>query len=121
MKNERLKKTAKEEIEEKVEENLEEGQIKKKRISVFRSSLFNKTYATNLLVTNTDVDFRIELFNEKFETEKGWAYHSDGLVILTREAAKKLLITLDEKIKSYEKEKGEIKLNEERMDVEFLI
>ncbi len=121
MSNKRVKETTKEEIERKIEENPEEGQIKKKRISVFRSPLFNKTYATNLLVTTTDTDFRIELFNEKFETEKGWAYQSDGLVILNREAAKKLLITLDEKIKSYEKEKGEIKLNEERMDIEFLI
>jgi len=98
-----------------------ESQPEKKQISVFRSSLFNKTYATNLILTTTDVDFRIELFNEKFKIENGWAYHSDGLVILTRVAAKKLLLTLDEKIKSYEQKNGEIKIDEERMDVDYLI
>ncbi len=96
-----------------------ESQPEKKGISVFRSSLFGKTYATNVIVTSTDVDFRIELFNEKFKIENGWAYHSDGLVILTRIAAKKLLLTLDEKIKSYEQKNGEIKVEEERMDVQY--
>ncbi len=98
-----------------------EGRVEGERISVFRSSLFSKTYATNVTVTLTDIDFRLELFNEKFKIEDGWAYHSDGLVILTREAAKKLLIALDEKIKSYEKENGEIKINKERMEVQYLI
>ncbi len=93
----------------------------KKKISIFRSSLFNKTYATNVIVTSTDVDFRLELFNEKFKTEDGWAYHSDGLLILTRAAAKKLLVTLDEKIKSFEKENGEIKVDEERMEVQYSV
>lgn len=96
-----------------------ESQPENKGISVFRSSLFGKTYATNVIVTSTDVDFRIELFNEKFKIENGWAYHSDGLVILTRIAAKKLLLTLDEKIKSYEQKNGEIKVEEERMDVQY--
>ncbi|MCX9011948.1 MAG: DUF3467 domain-containing protein [Candidatus Methanoperedens sp.] len=109
------------ENEEGVQESIEGEQIEKKRISVFRSSLFNKIYATNVVLTSTDVDIRLELFNEKFKIENGWAYHSDGLVILTREAAKKLLITLEEKIKSYEKENGEIKVNEDRMEVQYSI
>ncbi len=98
-----------------------ESQPKKKKISIFRSSLFNKTYVTNVIVTSTDVDFRLELFNEKFKIEDGWAYHSDGLLILTRAAAKKLLVTLDEKIKSFEKENGEIKVDEDRMEVQYSI
>jgi wobble nucleotide-excising tRNase len=98
-----------------------ESQPKKKKISIFRSSLFNKTYVTNVIVTSTDVDFRLELFNEKFKIEDGWAYHSDGLLILTRAAAKKLLVTLEEKIKSFEKENGEIKVDEERMEVQYSI
>lgn len=110
-----------EETDEKTTEITENRQPEKKRISVFRSSLFNKTYATNVVITSTDVDFRIELFNEKFKIENGWAYHSDGLVILTRVAAKKLLLTLDEKIKLYEKENGEIKVEEERMEVQYSI
>jgi wobble nucleotide-excising tRNase len=95
--------------------------IDKKRISVFRSTLFNKIYATNVNITSTDVDFRVELFNEKFKIETGWVYQSDGLLILTKTAAKKLLITLDEKIKSYEKENGEIKVEDERMEIQYSI
>jgi hypothetical protein len=98
-----------------------ESQPEKKRISIFRSSLFGKTYATNVIVTSTDEDFRLELFNEKFKIEDGWAYHSDGLVILTRQAAKKLLLTLTEKIKSYENEKGEIEVDKERMEIQYSI
>lgn len=85
------------------------------QFSIFRSQLFTKIYATNVQLSNTDVDFRIELFNEKFQVEDGWAFHSDGLVILSREAAKKLLLMLDKEIKDYEKEKGEIKVSDERM------
>ena len=95
--------------------------IDKKRISVFRSTLFNKIYATNVNITSTDVDFRVELFNEKFKIETGWVYQSDGLLILTKTAAKKLLITLDEKIKSYEKENGEIKVEDEGMELQYSI
>lgn len=109
------------EIDEKATEITEKGQPEKKRISIFRSSLFNKIYATNVVVTSSDVDFRLELFNEKFKVENGWAYNSDGLIMLTKAAAKKLLITLDEKIKIYEKENGEIKVDEDRMEVQYSI
>ena len=50
-----------------------ESRPEKKKVSIFRSSLFNKTYATNVMVTSTDVDFRLELFNEKFKIDDGWA------------------------------------------------
>ncbi|MDY6931978.1 MAG: DUF3467 domain-containing protein [Halobacteriota archaeon] len=96
-------------MSEKSNEELEQ------QFSVIRSHLFTKIYATNVQLSNTDVDFRIELFNEKFQVEDGWAFHSDGLVILSREAAKKLLLMLDKEIKDYEKEKGEIKVSDERM------
>ena len=48
-------------------------------------------------------------------------HHSDGLLILTREAAKKLLVALEKKIKSFEKENGEIKVDEERMETQYSI
>ncbi|VVB88571.1 Uncharacterised protein [uncultured archaeon] len=120
MKNE-IGKNTEEETGAKVDENFKEEKIEMKRISVFRSSLFSKIYATNVIITSTDVDFRLELFNEKFKIDDVWAYHSDGLVILTRVAAKKLLITLDEKIKSYENENGEIKVDDDRMEVQYSI
>ncbi|WP_269850071.1 hypothetical protein [Methanosarcina horonobensis] len=43
----------------------EEEPEKKNKISVYRTPLFTKLYATNLRVSPTDVDFRIEFFNEK--------------------------------------------------------
>ncbi|MCD4843117.1 MAG: DUF3467 domain-containing protein [Methanosarcinales archaeon] len=91
------------------------------QISVFRTALFTKIYATNVQLSNTEIDFRIELFNEKFQVEDGWAFHSDGLVILTKEAAKKLLINLDKELKAYEKEYGEIKVSDERMEMQYLL
>ncbi len=96
-------------------------EVEESHISVFRSSIFTKIYATNVILSQTDFDLRIELFNEKFQVEDGWAYHSDGLMILTPGAAKKLLIDLQKTISSFEKEKGEIKISDERMKLQYLI
>ncbi|AKB42792.1 DUF3467 domain-containing protein [Methanosarcina vacuolata] len=90
-----------------------------KQVSIARTPIFRKIYATNLNVTSTDSDFRIELFNEKFETDDRVLFHSDGLVILTNQAAKKLLENLSEKIDEYEKENGEILVDENRMKVDL--
>ena len=91
------------------------------QISVFRTSLFTKIYATNVQLSKTDVDFRIELFNEKFQVEDNWAFHSDGLVILTREAAKKLLLNLDKELKAYERKYGEIEVSDDRMKMQYIL
>ena len=91
------------------------------QISVFRTSLFTKIYATNVQLSKTDVDFRIELFNEKFQVEDNWAFHSDGLVILTREAAKKLFINLDKELKAYEKKYGDIEVSDDRMKMQYIL
>lgn len=88
---------------------------------ITRTPSFIKIYATNDFVTTTDSDFRIELFNEKFKTEDGWVYQSEALVILTRQAAKKLLLSLEDKIKTYEKEHEEIKIDEDRGKLQYLI
>jgi len=95
----------------------EGSENEKKHMSIVRTPLFHKSYATNVSVTKTDSDFRIELFNEKFESEDGWVYHSDGLVILTTQAAKILLTTLSEKIDEYEGENGEIVIYEDRKNI----
>ncbi|MCK4798156.1 MAG: DUF3467 domain-containing protein [Spirochaetes bacterium] len=99
--------------------NIEKQEKTTSVASVYRTSLFTKIYSTNVQLSKTDVDFRIELFNEKFKIEDGWAFHSDGLVILTKEAAKKLLIILDKEIKAYEKEQGEIKVDDGRMELQY--
>ena len=84
-----------------------------KEFQVQRTISFNKIYATNLIGYWTEFDFRIELFNEKInaatkEGKEEWTFISEGLVIMTPLAAKKLNKLLTEKIKEYESEKGEI-------------
>jgi hypothetical protein len=107
-----------EENQEEVKEECEEEKTKTNRI--YRTILFSKIYTTNMRVFQTDADIRIELFNEKRETEDEVIYYSDGLVILTPEAAKKLSTELKGMIEKYESENGEIKRRECRMDNEFI-
>lgn len=90
-----------------------------KIVTIARTPIFKKIYATNINVTKTDSDFRIELFNEKFETEDRVIFHSDGLIILTNQAAKKLLGNLSEKIEEYENENGEIIVDDVRVNVDL--
>lgn len=94
-----------------------------KAFSVVRNPNFRKHYATNVLVYPSDVDFRVELMNEKFEAKKESEeeeeetideYVSDALVTLTPEATKKLVLRLEEAIDSYEEKFGEIKISPER-------
>lgn len=89
--------------------------------SVMRARTFTKQYATNSHVTITDSDIRIELFNEKFQTEQGWLVQSEAMVILSKEAAKKLAIELADRINEYEKDHGEIAVSADRMEFNYLI
>lgn len=95
--------------------------IEEQKLIITRTPTFIKIYATNDFVTATDSDFRIELFNEKFKTEEGWVYQSEAMVMLTHQAAKKLLISLEDKIKSFEEKNGEIKIDEDRGKLQYLI
>ncbi|MCM1566344.1 MAG: DUF3467 domain-containing protein [Dehalobacter sp.] len=90
-------------------------------MGISRPPSFCKIYATNVLVTTTDQDFRVELFNEKFKTNEGWVFQSEELVILTRQAAKQLQVMLNEKIKEYESQFGEIPVNEDRGKIRYLL
>lgn len=96
-----------------VEEKAEQAEI----ISISRTPIFGRTYATNVLVSMTDSDFRVELLNEKFKTKEGWSYQSDHMVMLTKQAAKKLLLDLEKQISAYEDENGEIEVSDERQRV----
>ena len=102
------------------EQMIQEKNVPEK-YSIVRPPTFKKQYATNAFVTMTDSDLRIELFNEKFKTENGWVYQSEEMLILTKEAAKKLSRLLEEKIRQYEKDNGEIKVSDERMQFNYLI
>lgn len=105
--------------EQEKEEIVKEETIEKNKISVYRTPLFTKLYATNLRVSPTDVDFRIEFFNEKVETKEGIAFYSDGVAMLTPEAAKKLSLELKKAIEKYEIENGEISIKEGRSNCEY--
>ncbi len=86
--------------------------------SITRGHSFQKIYSTNLIGGGTEYDFRFELFNEKirFSPEDKWSYISDAMVILTPQAAKKLKGLLEDYLKKYEKEKGEISVNPSNID-----
>lgn len=103
-----------EECAQEMEEDAQEIEEKTKKNRILRTPLFTKLYSTNLTVFKTNVDIRIEFFNEKGETEDNIIFYSDGLAMLTMEAAKKLSIELGKVIEEYENEKGEIKINEDR-------
>lgn len=86
---------------------------------ILRVPNFRKYYATNVYVYSTDIDFRVEVLNEKFPAEereesKTDEYVSDALLILTPEAAKKLRDKLDEQIKSFEEKMGKIEVSPSR-------
>ena len=83
----------------------EEEEIK----HVQRPVTFHKIYATNVSGEWTEYDYRIELFNEKMKVEESeeWSYISEGMIILTPNAVKKLKNILDEAVKEYEENKGD--------------
>lgn len=79
------------------------------RPAIRRAPSFFKVYATNVLPSATREDFRVELFNERFKAGEGWVYQSEGLLLLTRGAAKKLAVELSRLVEACEAEHGEIK------------
>ena len=60
-----------------------------------------------------------ETYPEKFESEEETVFYSDGIAMLTPEAAKKLMVELTRVVEKYELENGEILVREERKNCEF--
>ncbi len=83
-------------------------------LPIFRSPQFMKYYATNFRGGMTEVDFRLELCNEKLEVDKGWELITDALVIMTPECAKRLNQFLTEALDLFEKQHGEIEIKEHK-------
>lgn len=73
-----------------------------------RSPDYRKYYATNVMVEESEDDVRVDLFNEKVETDHGLHFISDASVILTPQAAKILLDSLRSAISEFERKKGPI-------------
>jgi hypothetical protein len=65
-------------------------------VSIMRSSDFTKTYATNVLFEETDIDVRLHLFNEVFTDGGKKALLEDAMVILTKEAMEILKLQIRE-------------------------
>jgi len=59
-----------------------------------------------------DEDFRVGLPDEKFRMGEGLSFQSKGIFTLTRQEAKQLRDMLDEKIREYESQHGEIIIDE---------
>lgn len=83
---------------------------KNEKALVLRSHDYKKLYVTNLIAGKTNYDFRVQVFNEKIriEEEKRWAFVSDGLIIFTPQAAKKLSRDLQSYVSEFEKNNGAI-------------
>lgn len=84
---------------------------------VLRSHDFKKLYITNFISGPTRYDFRVQTFNERVKLEDGkkTAFISDGLLIFTPQAAKKLSSVIQSYISQYEKEHGTIE-NPEKIE-----
>ncbi len=92
-----------------------ENQQEPEELNLARDLRYQKIYGTNVLCYSTDVDIRIEIMNEKIPDREGnWVYMSEGLVILTPQAAKVLKEHLEETIKKREETSGKIAIASER-------
>ena len=77
---------------------------------VYRAPYYRKYYATNVMVTSTEEDFRVEFFNERVETDHGTHAISESAAILSLQAAKVLVAALQGAVENMEKAQGPIKV-----------
>ena len=91
---------------------LEQPKEEKKQPENLTARLPNyaKLYATNVAVIEGTEDFRVEVYNERFESDHGRHYVSDGMVIFSPQAAKILFVRLGEILASYESKHGKIEI-----------
>lgn len=64
------------------------------------------------IVSESISEPRVESSGESMCIEGGWSFPSEGVVVLTKESAKRLRDNLDNKIREYESQHGEIPINE---------
>lgn len=92
--------------------------MNEKPISKVRSPAYSKTYATNVLLSETDSDVRLYGFNEIIKTDEGEELAvSDGEMILTKEAAVILFEQLEHLTSKWEKSFGVPVVSETRKSV----
>lgn len=81
---------------------------------VERAPNYTKYYVTNVRVLPTDVDIRLEIFNERIPHEKHFDLIADAGVILTPEAASVLRDRLAEALKQFEEKHGAVVISPTR-------
>jgi hypothetical protein len=82
--------------------------------AVERSDIYEKFYATNVLVWTTESDIRFDTFNERLPHSRHFDYTADVGVILTPEAAVILKDHLVAAIAEFEKAHGVVSVRDER-------
>jgi hypothetical protein len=117
-----------EDIQEHMQDNHEEEEIRQAlasmqpqvtpSVQVSRSQQFRKDYSTRIGISFSKFDFRLDVFNERREHPAGpftppfIEYISESQIIITPSATKLLLLELEETVKRFESEFGEIELDD---------
>ncbi|MGD0817834.1 MAG: DUF3467 domain-containing protein [Methanomassiliicoccales archaeon] len=89
----------------------------KKPLCKARNPAFLKLYATNILVDETDVDIRIYFMNEIISTKEQRLAVSDGVAMISKQAAILLYEQLDTIIKKWAEEGRPVEVPEARRSV----
>jgi hypothetical protein len=88
-----------------------------KGIQKMREFHFEKTYATNVVVEETDADVRLYFFNEIVKMEGNRVAISDGVAMLTQQATILLSEQLNSMIESWKSKGQPVMVSEERRKV----
>jgi len=89
----------------------------KTEIQKMRTMCFEKIYATNVVVEETDSDVRLYYFNEIVKMDGGKVAISDGATILTQQAAVLLSEQLNSMIESWKSKGVSVVVSNERRKV----
>lgn len=86
-------------------------------ITKMRAHHFEKTYATNVVVDETDSDVRLYFFNEIVKVDDGKVAISDGSAMLTQQATILLSEQLNSLIETWKSKGQMVTVSEERRKV----
>jgi len=86
-------------------------------IRKIRTATFSNSYATNVLLNETDSDVRIYAFNELIDTESGRVAVSEGSIIMTDQAAVLLFEQLKELMDKWKAEGKQVGVSVQRREI----
>jgi len=82
-----------------------------------RTAAFSNSYATSVLLNETDSDVRVYAFNELIDTESGRVAVSEGSIIMTDQAAVLLFEQLKELMDKWKAEGKQVEVSAQRREV----